>query len=122
MQPRALVRDLLYLPRRVAEQLVSKVGQGSRSRDLLPDLRAQRQASLFLASRSALRRSSKALSSPVRTVSATPDAVEMFSSTAAGQQCNHGCGQEEADGKSQGKSSDKAPLAARCNPPTAARR
>ncbi len=39
MQMRTLVRDLLDLPCRVAEQLVTKVGQGSRGRDLLPDLR-----------------------------------------------------------------------------------
>jgi hypothetical protein len=35
----ALVRDALDLPRRVAEQLVSEVGQGPRGRDLLSDLR-----------------------------------------------------------------------------------
>jgi hypothetical protein len=33
------VRDALDLPGRVAEQLMSKVGQGPRGRDLLPDLR-----------------------------------------------------------------------------------
>ena len=33
------MRDALDLPSRVAEQLVSKVGQGPRGRDLLPDLR-----------------------------------------------------------------------------------
>ena len=33
-----LVRDALDLPGRVAEQLMSKVGQGPRGRDLLPDL------------------------------------------------------------------------------------
>jgi hypothetical protein len=37
-QVSALVRDALDLPCRVAEQLVSKVGQGPRGRDLLPDL------------------------------------------------------------------------------------
>ncbi len=34
-----LMRDALDLPRRVAEQLVSKVGQGPHDRDLPPDLR-----------------------------------------------------------------------------------
>jgi len=34
----AVVRDVLYLPRRFAEQLVRKVGQGPRGRDLLSDL------------------------------------------------------------------------------------
>src|SRR5258708_11292778 len=38
-QAGALVRDALDLPCRVTEQLVSKVGQGPRGRDLLPDLR-----------------------------------------------------------------------------------
>src|SRR5260370_12219471 len=38
-QAGALVRDALDLPCRVAEQLVSKVAQGPRGRDLLPDLR-----------------------------------------------------------------------------------
>jgi len=33
------VRDALDLPGRVAEQLMGKVGQGPRGRDLLPDLR-----------------------------------------------------------------------------------
>jgi hypothetical protein len=36
---RALVRDLLDLPCGLAEQLMGKVGQGPRGRDLLPDLR-----------------------------------------------------------------------------------
>jgi hypothetical protein len=35
----ALVRDALDLPSRVAEQLMSKVGESPRGRDLLPDLR-----------------------------------------------------------------------------------
>src|SRR5215467_5243912 len=35
----ALVRDVLDLPCRVAEQLVSQVGQGPRRGDLLADLR-----------------------------------------------------------------------------------
>ena len=39
MEVCALVRDPLDLPGRVAEQLMGKVGQGSRGRDILPDLR-----------------------------------------------------------------------------------
>lgn len=35
----AVVRDVLDLPCGIAEQMVGKVGQGTRGRDLLPDLR-----------------------------------------------------------------------------------